>query len=150
MTAHWCLDYWALLDLLYCLSDLWTRCSLKGVLGLLRETWGVSLSWGQVNNLPNITHKNQNLSFFPVWGFVSISENWNFGDIFPSFENNFDISFRVILPLSQETELCLVLMSNTRYIVCLLFPDSHPESHPIKYLSFTKCYGKANKKRVSR
>ena len=32
--------------------------------------------------------------------------------------------FRVILLLPREMDLCLVLMTNAKYIVCLLFPGS--------------------------
>ena len=39
-------------------------------------------------------------------------------------ENNFDIFFRVILLLPWEADLCLVLMTNTKCIVCLSFLGS--------------------------
>ena len=46
-----------------------------------------------------------------------------------SHENSFDISFTVtsILSLSRKTELCLVLVTNAKYIVCLSFPDPQPQ-----------------------
>ena len=40
------------------------------------------------------------------------------------YENKFDISFHVILLLPRDTELCLVFMIDTKYIVCLSFPRS--------------------------
>ena len=63
-----------------------------------------------------------------------------------SYENNFDISFPVILPLSQEMDLCLALTANTKYIVVYRFLVLNLNS--IEYLGLTNCYGKANKKRM--
>ena len=57
-------------------------------------------------------------------------------------ENNFDIAFRVILH-SWETDLCLVLMTDTKYIVRLLFSGYQAKS--VEYLTFINSYGKANK-----
>ena len=52
-------------------------------------------------------------------------QNSNFGDISPY--HNFKISFRVILLLSRETDMCLVLMADTKYVVWLSFPGSPPK-----------------------
>ena len=51
-------------------------------------------------------------------------QNWHFGNISPYYEK--DIPFRVILTLSREALLFLDLMANTKYIVCLSFPDPQP------------------------
>ena len=67
----------------------------------------------------NIPHSNQNPSFFS-WFLSSLTTFRRMAR--SSHENNFDISFRVILLLPRETELCLLLMTNTKYIVCLSFP----------------------------
>ena len=40
---------------------------------------------------------------------------------------NLDISFRIIWSLPRETGLCLVLISNTNYIVCLSLPEPQPK-----------------------
>ena len=78
----------------------------------------------------NIPHSNQNPSSFSrfpssltissIYLAIYISANCEGY----SHENNFGISFRVILLLPPETDLCLVLMTNTKYIVCLSFPGS--------------------------
>ena len=60
-----------------------------------------------------------------------------------SHENNFDISFRVILLLPQKTDLCLVLMTNTK---CIVYRFQALKLNPIEYLRFINCYGKANRK----
>ena len=39
------------------------------------------------------------------------------------------IFFRVILPLSRDTDLCLLLMKNIKYIVCLSFPGFEGKSN---------------------
>ena len=59
-----------------------------------------------------------------------------------SHENNFDIFFRVILLLPQETDLRLVLMTNTKYIV---YRFQALKLNPTEYLRFINCYGKANR-----
>ena len=38
------------------------------------------------------------------------------------YQNKFDIPFLVILLLPRDTELRLVFMTDTTYIVCLSFP----------------------------
>ena len=48
----------------------------------------------------------------------------------------------MILPLSRETDLYLVLMINTKYIV---YRFQALNLNPTEYLGFTNCYGKANK-----
>ena len=58
-----------------------------------------------------------------------------------SHENNFDISFRVILLLPRETELCLVLMTNTWSV----YRFQALKLNPIECLRFINCYGKANR-----
>ena len=50
-------------------------------------------------------------------------------------KNNFGISFPVtkILKLSRETDLCMVLVTNTKHINCSLFLDPHSQNsieHP--------------------
>ena len=69
---------------------------------------------------------------------LKAQQNWLFRDILPCYENNFEISFCVILRLLQKTDLCLVLIPNTKFIFCL--------SVPIEYPRFTNCYEKPNKK----
>ena len=63
-----------------------------------------------------------------------------------SHENDFVIPFRLILPLSRETDLCLILMANTKYIVCQSFQTLN--RNLIEYPRFTNCYGKHSKKRM--
>ena len=60
-----------------------------------------------------------------------------------SHENNFDISLRVILLLPWETDLCLVLMTNTKYLYVYCFQAL--KLNPIEYLRFINCYGKTNR-----
>ena len=62
-----------------------------------------------------------------------------------SHKNNFNISFRVILPVSPKTALCLVLMENAKYIVCR-FRGLNRNS--IGYPKFANCQGKTNKRRT--
>ena len=63
-----------------------------------------------------------------------------------SHENNFDISYRVILPLSQETDSCLILMINTMCIVCLSFPASQAKSIWVSIQGLQIVMGKPIKK----
>ena len=54
----------------------------------------------------------------------------------------------MILPLSREIGLRLVLGTNTKNIVCLLFADPQWKLK-LSIQWFTNCYGKPNKKRMS-
>ena len=57
--------------------------------------------------------------------------NWHFDDLSPACrkwrgshtKKNFDNTFRITLPLSWETDLYFVWITNTKYIVCLSFPE---------------------------
>ena len=49
----------------------------------------------------------------------------------------------MILLLSQETDLCLVLMINQS--ISFVYRFHVLKLNPTEYLSFTNCYGKANK-----
>ena len=66
-------------------------------------------------------HSNQNPLFFSIQNSVFISSKFIFQRHFTilqwsqSHENNFDISVRVILLLSRETDICLVLMVVSRF-----------------------------------
>ena len=84
-------------------------------------------------------HSNQNPSFFPVKmqqhrtiPFVVIVVKIN--------NNNFDILFRMILPLKRETEIQI-----TKFV----YPFQALNLNSIDYLRFTNCYGKASKKCIS-
>ena len=90
--------------------------------------------------LLNILDSNQNPSFFylipfffsciPVNGEV-VTRKW------------FWHYFRVILLLPRETELCLVFITNSRYMAYLSFLGSQVK--PNWVLRFINCYGKGNR-----
>ena len=65
--------------------------------------------------------------FFLFEGSINLFKIDNFGDILPCYENNSEILFRVILLLSRQTDLCLVEMETTKYLVYLSFLDPQPK-----------------------
>ena len=70
----------------------------------------------------NVPQNYQNLSLF--WFLSSLATSRRMVTFFNIFWHNFDISLRVILPLSWEMNLWLVVMANTRYIVYFSFSGS--------------------------
>ena len=86
----------------------------------------------------NIPHSDHNSQWSQI--IVIIFFYWRFSNnlfkidvsaihFWPSYENNFKIFFCAIFPLSRETNLCLVLIANAEYIVCLSFPDPQLKSN---------------------
>ena len=77
----------------------------------------------------NVPYGNRNSTFF-CWkhsiNLFKIDISATFHHTLVSMFFCSDISFRVILPLSRET-IVMVLMADTKYIVCLLFPGSQPK-----------------------
>ena len=59
-----------------------------------------------------------------------------------NFKNNFGIPFLGTLPVSRETDLCLVLMINLNSKFVYRFQAL--KLNPAEYLRFTNCYRKAN------
>ena len=77
----------------------------------------------------NVPYGNRNSTFF-CWkhsiNLFKIDISATFHHTLVSMFFCSDISFRVILPLSRET-IVMVLIADTKYIVCLLFPGSQPK-----------------------
>ena len=74
----------------------------------------------------NIPHNNQNPSFFSLKAQYQSAQSWHFSgtsSILPKhFLDFFSCDFTNI-----TGDLCLVLMANTNYKVCLLIPDPQPK-----------------------
>ena len=82
---------------------------------------------------------NQNPSFFPLEGAVSIFSH----HFHPPYCNAWWGS-RTNFPLSQETDFCLDLVTNTKYIIFYRFWTVNRKS--IEYPGFTNYFEKTNKK----
>ena len=89
----------------------------------------------------NTPHSNQNLSFFLLKDqyqsllYISATSHRTVirGELVT--RKYFYISFLVtmILPLSRETDLSLVLVTNAKYIACLSFPDPQTKFNWVKH-----------------